>query len=129
LDGVIVTLTPNEYQEQTQTTAIYPAGVEVSLRNPAYLREWLPISYCATGLNGEAGEIANLVKKALRDEGGFISTDRREKLFGEIGDAQWYISELCTSLGFKLEDVMEYNLVKLNKRQEENVLTGDGSDR
>ena len=66
----------------------------------------------ALGLTGEAGEVAEYIKKAVfhRHE-----LDR-EKLKKELGDVLWYTAALCTNLGFNLEDVMALNIEKLQER-------------
>jgi NTP pyrophosphatase (non-canonical NTP hydrolase) len=85
--------------------------------------------YCVGKLNGEAGEIAEEVFKALRDDEGLITTPRQDKLFKELGDVMWYVSQICNELGFKLSEVMDFNLAKLADRQERDVLGGSGDDR
>lgn len=118
-------LTIAEYQMGTEKTAIYRDGSAHS----GYLENWANVSYCVHGLTGEAGEVAGDVKKAKRDDGGYFTEERKERLFKEIGDVCWYLSQLCTELGFRLEDVMDYNLTKLASRQQRGVLGGSGDNR
>jgi len=121
-----------EYQEAVKTTAIYRQGID-DLLNSGYSKEtldaWLGIAYCTGKLNGEAGEIAEEVFKALRDDKALVTTERQDKLFKELGDVCWYIAMLCNELGFHLEDVMNANLGKLIDRQSRGKLKGSGSDR
>ena len=119
----------HDYQKGTAQTAIYGEGISRAINHPGFLENWLRIAYCAGKLNGEAGEIAELVFKALRDDDGMIGVERDEALFKELGDVMWYVSQLCTELGFKLEDVMDFNLTKLQDRKDRGVLSGSGDNR
>ena len=66
----------------------------------------------ALGAAGEAGEIADLVKKAV-----FHRHDLgRDKLVEEIGDCLWYLAALCTGLGVPLSEAMARNIEKLRRR-------------
>lgn len=104
----------DEYQKRAKTTAIYP---DVGFN----------IVYPTLGLNGEAGEIAEKVKKYIRDGGHFLSLS--ELLLPEIGDALWYIAALCSELDISMNDVAENNLAKLQSRVDRNKLHGSGDDR
>ena len=109
------TLTPNEYQEKVMSTAIWPAdkGLE----------------YLSLGLAGEVGEITSIIAKAIRDNNGKFTEEKKEKLFFEIGDAAYFIAALAYELGFKFEDVLVANNKKLADRQKRGVLGGDGDNR
>ena len=61
------------------------------------------------GLNGEAGEAIDVLKKTLFQEHSFD----REKLIEELGDCLWYIAEGAAALGVTLEDICKANLLKL----------------
>ena len=64
------------------------------------------------GMNGESGEVIDLVKKHL-----FHGHDLdKEKLVKELGDVLWYIAEVCTSLDVNMSEVMDKNIEKLSKR-------------
>lgn len=102
----------NEYQEKARETAVYPI----------YTR----IFYPALGLSGEIGETCNLIKKIYRDDNGQITEERKDKLKSEISDIFWYLASLCSDLGFKMNDIAEYNIAKLKKRKENNTLKGSG---
>jgi NTP pyrophosphatase (non-canonical NTP hydrolase) len=88
-----------------------------------------PIVYPTLGLVNEAGEVAGKVKKIFRDRQGVITDADREALTLELGDVLWYLSELSTRLGIRLEDVAERNLAKLADRASRGVLGGDGDVR
>lgn len=83
------------------------------------------IVYTGLALAGEAGEVANEVKKWLRDEGGHegknISPAKREKILLELGDVLWYLTSAADILGASLHDVAVMNIEKLRKRREAKV--------
>jgi len=67
------------------------------------------------GLAGETGEVAELIKKTVIRQG---CPPNKELLTGELGDVLWYLTQIATASGIKLEDIAEYNLQKLEKRNE-----------
>ncbi len=85
-------------------------------------------SISALGLAGEAGEVADKIKKHLRDELG-IGDAMREDIEKELGDVMWYVAACCTEWDLNLDQVMEKNLQKLQKRDTEGTLRGSGDDR
>ena len=103
-------MTFEEYQIEAEKTAIYPKEHE--------------IVYPALGLAGEAGEVANKVKKMLRD-----GTFNRDDVAAEIGDCLWYIAALCRDLNFDMTDLAQRNLTKLNSRMERGTIQGSGDKR
>jgi NTP pyrophosphatase (non-canonical NTP hydrolase) len=106
----------SEYQSLSRRTATYPrAGADMT--------------YPALGLCGEAGEVAEKVKKTIRDDGGVLTEDRREALSRELGDVLWYLAQLATEAGLELEAIAADNLEKLLSRRERGVLRGSGDDR
>jgi NTP pyrophosphatase (non-canonical NTP hydrolase) len=106
----------SEYQERSRATAVYPdAGSN--------------IVYPALGLCGEAGETAEKVKKAIRDDGGTLTEERRAAIAAELGDVLWYAAQLATEAGLELDEIAEANLEKLLSRQRRAVLHGSGDDR
>ena len=64
------------------------------------------------GLTGEAGEVADMVKKSIFHEKGL----NHEHLKRELGDVMWYVALICDACGFTLDDVMETNVDKLISR-------------
>ena len=88
-------------------------------------------------MNGEAGEVADKVKKVIRDtvllidaNGAIIiPDDKRIELAKEIGDVLWYCATLANDLGMKLGDVAQMNIDKLKSRQERGKLSGSGDNR
>ena len=111
-------LTFNEYQEKSIETAIYPGQ-----------GTFLGVLYTTLGICGEAGEIAEKVKKALRDENGVISEERAAAIEKEVGDLLWYASNTLQEIKKKLGDAAEGNVAKLQSRKERGVLQGSGDDR
>jgi NTP pyrophosphatase (non-canonical NTP hydrolase) len=109
------------YQRRTANTAIYPSA-DTPLSYDG-------LSYCALGLTGEAGEVADKVKKIARDNGGVITAERRGQIAGELGDVLWYVAQLATQLGFDLDAIAQANLDKLADRRERGVLQGSGDNR
>lgn len=101
----------SKHQIEAAGTAIYPdAGRQTKAA----------LAYLALGLNGEAGEVAEIVKKILRD--GSPIDLKILKLEEELGDVLWYLTMLCTELGIHLEDVAYKNVGKLQQRQREGTL-------
>jgi NTP pyrophosphatase (non-canonical NTP hydrolase) len=105
----------SEYQRLSRRTAEYPREA------------WL--AYPALGLAGEAGEVAEHAKKAIRDDGGVVAEERREKLAKELGDVLWYVAQIASELGLDLDEIARANLEKLISRQQRGVLSGSGDDR
>ena len=67
------------------------------------------------GLNAEAGEFLEIVKKLIF-QGKPWSEDNREHLIIELGDVIWYAANACMALGISFEDVVARNVTKLEKR-------------
>ncbi len=103
------------YQKVALTTAIYP-------REQA-------IIYPTLGLTGEAGEVANKVKKIIRD--GSDSKDEKlvSEIKAEIGDCLWYIAVLANDFDIKLSDIASANIEKLANRKTKGTIHGSGDDR
>lgn len=85
--------------------------------------------YLTLGVAGEAGEIAEKVKKILRNDNGVITDEKREEIQREIGDVLWYLSQLSRVFGFKFSDAAKANIKKLKDRQERGVLISAGDYR
>lgn len=113
-------LTFQQYQEQSFTTALYPEHGTGS---------WGALAYAALGLNGEAGEVAEKIKKIFRDHGGEVTPEKRTELEKEIGDVMWYLAATCTELKIDLGGIAQQNLEKLFSRRERGKLQGDGDNR
>jgi len=106
----------NDYQNLAMKTAIFP-------ERDGY-------AYTALGLAGEAGEIANKVKKFIRD--GYDVEELPYKindLRDELGDVLWYVAAVANVLGTDLETVAKNNLYKLAERQAKGTIKGSGDKR
>jgi NTP pyrophosphatase (non-canonical NTP hydrolase) len=90
---------------------------------------WQPIVYPAIGLAGEAGEVAEQVKRILRDDGGVLTEARRSKIRGELGDVLWYLAALAADCGFTLSEVANGNLEKIASCAARGVVHGEGDNR
>jgi len=106
----------NKYQEESKKTAMYPN------QGNNYI-------YPILGLTGEAGEVAEKIKKIIRDKGGQVSNEDRLELSKELGDVMWYVAQLATEFNLKMSDIAQGNLDKLRSRLERGVLAGNGDNR
>lgn len=105
----------SEYQRLSRRTAMYPRGAS--------------LAYPVLGLTGEAGEVAEHAKKAIRDDGGELTAERRAAMGKELGDVLWYVAQLASELELELDEIASANLEKLLSRQRRGVLSGSGDDR
>ena len=108
-------MTLNEYQSMALETAVYPQQYKVI--------------YPALGINGEAGEVADKVKKIIRDNNGEISDEKRLEIAKEVGDVLWYCATLSHDLGYSLDEIAKMNYEKLSSRKQRGMLGGSGDNR
>ena len=103
----------NDYQKLARSTAVYP--------------EEYKVIYPALGLCGEAGEVAEKIKKTVR---GDTSLDEVSgSIADELGDVLWYLAILADDLEVDLEDIAQGNVDKLQLRMKSNKIKGDGDNR
>jgi NTP pyrophosphatase (non-canonical NTP hydrolase) len=88
-----------------------------------------PLTYPVLGMLNEAGEFAGKFKKIFRDKGGVIDEATRLALRDELGDVLWYMTQICTNLGFTLDELAAANLEKVLSRLERGTIHGDGDNR
>jgi NTP pyrophosphatase (non-canonical NTP hydrolase) len=110
-------MTVEEYQKQALTTVI-------SSNN-----EFRDLLHWVLGINGEAGEIAEKIKKIIRDKNGEVSEQDKADLAKEVGDVLWYLAVFAHHLGVPFEDIAKQNLDKLQSRKARGVLGGTGDNR
>ena len=99
-----------EYQRKAVSFALYPATHKVL--------------YPTLGLCGESGEVAEKVKKQVRD-----GVFNRHEVAKELGDVLWYLTNVCNDIGYSLDEIAALNINKLNSRKERNVIQGSGDNR
>lgn len=109
-------MTFEEYQTQSRRTAIYPNFGQNFI-------------YPVLGLCGEAGEVAEKIKKVIRDEGGVCSDEKKQEIKKELGDVLWYIAQISTELGLSMGEVASFNLEKLLSRLDRGAIQGNGDNR
>ncbi|HRZ30336.1 MAG TPA: nucleoside triphosphate pyrophosphohydrolase family protein [Candidatus Paceibacterota bacterium] len=105
-----------EYQKESRKTAVYPKVGQ-------------PIVYPVLGLVGEAGEVAEKVKKVFRDHNGKIDAEQKELIEKELGDVLWYLAQISFELGSSLENVAKANIKKLRSRLSRDKIHGNGDNR
>jgi NTP pyrophosphatase (non-canonical NTP hydrolase) len=106
----------SDFQTRSRATAVYPqAGAN--------------LLYPTLGLCGEAGEVAEKVKKMVRDDAGVLTDERRAALAAELGDVLWYVAQVATEAGLELDAIAAANLEKLASRAQRGTLSGSGDRR
>jgi NTP pyrophosphatase (non-canonical NTP hydrolase) len=104
----------NDYQDQANDLAIYPHESR--------------LVYPALGLTGEAGEVADKIKKIIRDKRTLYALERTE-IAKEVGDVLWYVAALARDLGVDMDTMAQMNLEKLRDRAKRDVIGGSGDNR
>lgn len=105
----------SSYQKAAKSFALYP--------------EDMKIIYPSLGLCGECGEVAEKVKKVIRDKDGEFSEKEKIEIKKELGDVLWYLANLSSDLGLSLSDIAAVNLKKLKDRKKRGKISGSGDDR
>lgn len=77
------------------------------------------------GLVGEAGEVAEKLKKSYRDDVNIAPEDMAK----ELGDVLYYLTRIGEYFGFTLEEIAELNIKKLFDRQKRGKISGSGDNR
>jgi hypothetical protein len=106
----------NTYQTAALQTAVYPD-------------QGFNFAYPALGLSGEAGEVADKLKKVIRDDDGVLTDPVRDAVAKELGDCMWYLAVLAYEMDYDLNEIAQINIDKLNSRRERGVLSGSGDNR
>lgn len=110
-------MTFDEYQKQALTTVL-------STGDP-----FKDMLHWVLGINGESGEVAEKLKKIIRDKNSVVSEEDKQELAKELGDVLWYLAVFANDLGASLDEIAQHNLDKLQSRKERGVLGGSGDNR
>lgn len=152
-----MTLTFDQYQDAARDTATYPrVYTEEQVRNIVLnvMSPWVEdfdtaamvgnmiadeldreetafnrLVYPVLGLLGEAGEIANKLKKVARDQQGQMTGEQVDAHAAEVGDVLWYVSAVSSELHYDLDSIAVDNINKLADRAARGVIAGDGDNR
>lgn len=108
----------NEYQKLAARTLLEHPDFELTGHE-------VMILWDAIGLSGEAGEVADLVKKGILHQHGLNT----EKLQEELGDVLWYVAALCTTMDFDMSKIMEDCITKLKRRYPQGYSSTDSKKR
>ena len=115
-------LTMDQYQDKATQFAIYPTT----------------LVYPTLGLTGEAGEVAEKVKKLIRDHDLDLTADdvadqldytEKRDIALEVGDILWYCANLLNDIDYSMEEAAQLNLDKLADRTYRGVIPGNGDHR
>lgn len=110
-------MTFDEYQKQALTTAVISGD------------KMLDICHWALGLAGEGGEVADKIKKIIRDKESDPNAIDKDDIKKELGDVLWYIAVFAEELGLSLQDIADTNVEKLKSRKLRNTIAGSGDNR
>lgn len=107
-----------------------------ALRSAMQVRDAAPVTrtkdmltYAALSLTGEAGEVAEKVKKIMRDRAGVIVYEDREAILAEVGDVVWSCIVLLDSIGYSLDDAIDAMKSKCDRRLSNGTIHGSGDNR
>lgn len=87
------------------------------------------LAYLTLGVTGEAGEVAEKIKKIIRNDEGEVSEEKRDAIKHEIGDVLWYLAMLSRELGIPFEEAAKANIEKLADRLKRGVIRSSGDNR
>lgn len=113
----------NEYQRQAAKTDTFNDQIPViDLTTAGFIEKVL-------GLTGESGEVADKIKKIIRDKNGQLIEEDKQEIALELGDVLWYVANISRVLGLPLEEIAEKNIDKLTARYKNNTIHGSGDHR
>lgn len=110
-------MTFEEYQKQALSTVLSTGD------------DFKDLLHWVLGITGEAGEVAEKVKKIIRDKNSIVTEDDKKELAKELGDVLWYLAVFANDLGVSMDEIAQTNLDKLASRKERGVLGGSGDNR
>jgi len=111
----------NFASDEVDWTDLYSRWVEKKIMTEGQAR----LVENTLGLVGEAGEVAEKIKKLIRDSSRF----QNEEIMKELGDVVFYATALANIYGKGLQEVLELNIAKLDDRQRRGKLKGSGDNR
>jgi NTP pyrophosphatase (non-canonical NTP hydrolase) len=112
----------DKYQKHTQRTAQYSYASEKGVRTK-------DLVYPVLGLNGEAGEVAEKLKRLVRANKRYVSDEERAAIALELGDILWYVAQSALRMRYKLSEIAHLNIEKLQSRRRRNKVLGSGDNR
>ena len=107
-----------DYQKQAARTLI--SGPDFDIAPNEIMLVWTTI-----GLAGEAGEVAEHIKKGIFHQHG-VDADKLKK---ELGDVLWYVAAICETAGFDMGAIMQANIDKLKARYPNGYSSEDSQRR
>ena len=110
------------YQQQALITDNFDPDASLEIMSPSFMEKLL-------GLIGESGEIAEKIKKIIRDQDGLMTDEQRQDMVKELGDVLWYVNALAIRFGSSLEEVAQKNNEKLASRNARGKIHGSGDNR
>ena len=114
--GVKQTMDFKEYQKLSRETAVYPGAGKNFI-------------YPTLGLAGESGEVAEVIKRVIRDKNGVVDEATKMAVIKELGDVLWYLTQLAAELDLSLDEIAVTNIEKLQDRKNRGTLHGKGNER
>ena len=111
-----------DYSQKALTTDNYDPDAPLDIISGNFMDKLL-------GLVGESGEIAEKIKKIIRDQEGILTEEQRLDFVKELGDVLWYINALAVRFDSSLEEVATKNNQKLASRKARDKIHGSGDDR
>lgn len=105
-----------EYQKLSRETAVYPEAGKNFV-------------YPTLGLAGESGEVAEIIKRVIRDKNGIADEETKTALVKELGDVLWYLAQVAAEFGLSFDEIAVTNIEKLKSRKDRGMLHGKGDNR
>lgn len=128
VEGTLADMT-DDTRANVVTTIEYETSIQ-ELDKYRFDESWMPrIVMYALGLAGEAGEVADKIKKVYRDKNGVFSGDDQLAIIKELGDCLWYMTRIAGCFGFGIMGVARFNLAKLFGRRDRGTQAGSGDNR
>lgn len=109
-----------EYQKLAERTEKARPVSDISARLLSYR-----LQHAILGLSSEIGELADAVKKYVIYEKEIDS----ENIIEEVGDILWYLSIVCNTMNFSMEEAAQANIEKLKKRYPDRYTNQDALER